>query len=57
MLFCLGAIIESHVVLTPAICVYGETYKFKIFAGTHSFVENSGIARQVQHLCIHKGNK
>ncbi|CAG9564692.1 unnamed protein product [Danaus chrysippus] len=55
MMFCLGAIIESHVVLTPAICVYGETYKFKIFAGTHSFVENSGIGRQVQHLCIHKG--
>nr|XP_026495771.1 uncharacterized protein LOC113400430 [Vanessa tameamea] len=55
MLFCVGALIEAHVVLTPAICVFGERYKFKIFAGTHRFLENTGTGRVVQHLCIHKG--
>ncbi|CAF4879301.1 unnamed protein product [Pieris macdunnoughi] len=55
MLFCVGALIEPHVVLTPAICVFGEKYKFFVYAGTHRFMEGVGISRQVQHLCIHKG--
>ncbi|XP_045774566.1 uncharacterized protein LOC123873652 [Maniola jurtina] len=55
MLFCVGTLIEAHVVLTPAICVFGERYKFEIFAGTHRFLENSGTGRIVQHLCIHRG--
>ncbi|XP_023943116.1 uncharacterized protein LOC112049466 [Bicyclus anynana] len=55
MLFCAGALIEAHVVLTPAICVVGERYKFEVFAGTHRFLENSGTSRSVHHLCIHKG--
>ncbi|XP_045500551.1 uncharacterized protein LOC123698000 [Colias croceus] len=55
MLFCVGALIEPHVVLTTASCVMGEKYKFNIYAGTHKFIEGVGISRQVQHLCIHKG--
>ncbi|XP_075980565.1 uncharacterized protein LOC142979510 [Anticarsia gemmatalis] len=55
MMFCLGALIEAHVVLTPASCVYGERYKFDVIGGTHRFLENTGIARRVHHFCIHKG--
>ncbi|CAH2092952.1 unnamed protein product [Euphydryas editha] len=33
MLFCVGALIEAHVAITPASCVFGERYKFQIFAG------------------------
>ncbi|CAH2092951.1 unnamed protein product [Euphydryas editha] len=55
MLFCVGALIEAHVAITPASCVFGERYKFQIFAGTHRFLENTGTGRMVQHLCIHKG--
>ncbi|XP_069361082.1 uncharacterized protein [Maniola hyperantus] len=55
MLFCVGALIEAHVVLTPAICVFGERSKFELFAGTHRFLQNSGTGRIVQHMCIHRG--
>ncbi|XP_037293249.1 kallikrein 1-related peptidase b27 isoform X2 [Manduca sexta] len=55
MMFCVGALIESHVVLTPASCVFGERYKFDVYAGSHKFLENAGITRQVHHFCIHRG--
>lgn len=55
MMFCTGVIIEPHVVLTPASCVFGEKYKFEIFAGTHEFLENSGARRMVNNICMHKG--
>ncbi|XP_050682319.1 uncharacterized protein LOC126977511 [Leptidea sinapis] len=55
MIFCVGALLEAHVVLTPAICVYGERYKFHVFAGTHKFIDGPGISRQVNHLCVHRG--
>lgn len=48
--------IEPHVVLTPAVCVFGERYRFDVHAGTHQFLEHAGISRNVQHLCIHRGN-
>ncbi|VVD01182.1 unnamed protein product [Leptidea sinapis] len=54
MIFCVGALLEAHVVLTPAICVYGERYKFHVFAGTHKFIDGPGISRQVNHLCVHR---
>ncbi|XP_028168664.1 transmembrane protease serine 6-like isoform X2 [Ostrinia furnacalis] len=55
LMFCMGTLIEAHVVLTPAICVFGERYKFEVYGGTHKFLEHAGISRTVQHLCIHKG--
>lgn len=55
MMFCVGALIEAHVVLTPASCVFGERYKFEVYGGTHKFLEHAGISRVVQHLCIHRG--
>lgn len=55
MMFCVGALIEAHVVLTPATCVFGERFKFDVFAGTHRFEEKTGVSRQVHHLCVHKG--
>ncbi|XP_068617925.1 azurocidin-like isoform X2 [Battus philenor] len=55
MMFCVGIIIEANVVLTPASCVFGEKYKFEIFAGTHLFLENTGISRIVNNICMHKG--
>ncbi|XP_013183572.1 uncharacterized protein LOC106129526 [Amyelois transitella] len=55
MLFCLGAIIEAHVIITPAICVFGERYKFGVFGGTNRFLEFAGIEKQVSHVCLHKG--
>ncbi|CAG4942460.1 unnamed protein product [Parnassius apollo] len=55
MMFCTGVIIEAHVVLTPASCVFGEKYKFDIYAGSHKFLENIGITRRVEHVCIHRG--
>ncbi|PZC78904.1 hypothetical protein B5X24_HaOG217098 [Helicoverpa armigera] len=55
LMFCVGVLIEAHVVLTPATCVHGEKYKFPVVAGTHRFLENAGISRTVEHLCIHKG--
>ncbi|XP_072944858.1 azurocidin-like [Epargyreus clarus] len=55
MMFCTGALIEAHIVLTPASCVFGERYKFNVFAGTHKFLEHAGNSRVVQHLCIHRG--
>lgn len=55
MMFCMGVLIEAHVVLTPATCVFGERYKFNVVGGTHKFLEDSGVSRSVQHLCIHKG--
>ncbi|XP_053613463.1 uncharacterized protein LOC128676988 [Plodia interpunctella] len=55
MLFCLGAIIEAHVIITPAICVVGERYKFAVYGGTNKFLENAGIERQISHICIHRG--
>ncbi|XP_013180271.1 PREDICTED: lectizyme-like [Papilio xuthus] len=55
MVFCTGVIIEPHVVLTPASCVFGEKYRFDVFAGSHMFLEKSGISRTVNNLCIHQG--
>lgn len=55
MMFCMGVLIEAHVVLTPATCVIGERYKFNVVGGTHKFLENAGVSRGVHHLCIHKG--
>ncbi|KAJ8715079.1 hypothetical protein PYW08_005060 [Mythimna loreyi] len=55
LMFCMGVVIEAHVVLTPASCVNGERYKFHIVAGTHMFLENAGITRLVDHLCVHRG--
>ncbi|KAH9633249.1 hypothetical protein HF086_006851 [Spodoptera exigua] len=55
MMFCLGVLIEAHVVLTTANCVLGEKYKFFVVGGTHKFLEHAGITRTVNHLCIHKG--
>ncbi|XP_049880556.1 uncharacterized protein LOC126377011 isoform X5 [Pectinophora gossypiella] len=55
MMFCVGSLIEAHVVLAPASCVYGETHKFEVFGGTHQFLEHSGIGRLVEHLGIHRG--
>ncbi|KAL4709064.1 hypothetical protein ACJJTC_005925 [Scirpophaga incertulas] len=55
LLFCVGTLIEAHVVLTPAVCVHGELRKFPVFAGTHKFIGNSGSSRQAEHICIHKG--
>ncbi|KAJ8712343.1 hypothetical protein PYW07_005185 [Mythimna separata] len=55
MMFCLGVVIEAHVVLTPASCVHGERYKFNVIGGTHEFLENTGISRLVDHLCVHRG--
>ncbi|XP_050549916.1 azurocidin [Spodoptera frugiperda] len=55
MMFCLGVLIEAHVVLTTANCVHGEKYKFSVVGGTHKFLEHAGITRSVHHLCIHKG--
>lgn len=52
----MGTMIEPHVVLTPAVCVFGERYRFDVHAGTHQFLEHAGISRNVQHLCIHRGN-
>ncbi|XP_059052548.1 uncharacterized protein LOC131847101 [Achroia grisella] len=55
MMFCVGALIEAHVVLTPASCVFGERYKFDVIGGTHNFLEFAGVNRLVHHLCIHRG--
>lgn len=55
MMFCMGVLIEAHVVLTPASCVHGERFKFNVVGGTHKFLEHAGIVRAVQHLCIHRG--
>ncbi|CAK1586990.1 unnamed protein product [Parnassius mnemosyne] len=55
MMFCAGVLLEAHVVLTPASCVVGEKYKFELYAGTHKFLENTGVSRQVHHICLHKG--
>ncbi|RVE41926.1 hypothetical protein evm_013420 [Chilo suppressalis] len=55
LLFCLGALIEPHVVLTPAICVFGEKFKFEVYAGTHKFLINTGVSRKARHVAIHKG--
>lgn len=55
MMFCMGVLIEAHVVLTPASCVHGERYKFNVLAGTHMFIENVGTFRTVHHLCVHRG--
>ncbi|XP_021207400.1 uncharacterized protein LOC101736819 [Bombyx mori] len=55
MMFCIGSLIETNVVLTPASCVFGERYKFDVHAGTHNFIENTGISREAEHVCLHKG--
>lgn len=55
MMFCMGTLIEAHVILTAASCVYGERYRFDVIAGTHRFLEFTGVSRTVHHLCIHKG--
>ncbi|KAI5642129.1 trypsin domain-containing protein [Phthorimaea operculella] len=55
MLFCTGALIEAHVVLTAASCVYGERYRFEVFGGTHLFLEGPGVSRKAEHMAVHKG--
>ncbi|XP_073961903.1 uncharacterized protein isoform X2 [Choristoneura fumiferana] len=55
MLFCAGALVEPHVVVTPASCVVGENYKFTVSGGTHKFLEYMGAKRLVENLCVHRG--
>ncbi|KOB72588.1 putative tryptase 5 [Operophtera brumata] len=52
MMFCVGTLIEAHVVLTPASCVFGEKHKFNlsIFPGynhsqrwTHCAADNIAL--------------
>ncbi|XP_047992490.1 serine protease 29-like [Leguminivora glycinivorella] len=54
MLFCAGALIEPHMVLTPAVCVFGEEFMFNVFAGSHRFKEGLGTKRQVENICMHR---
>lgn len=55
LIFCMGTLIEPHVILTPAICVFGERFKFDVYGGTHKFQAHAGIGRTVHHLCMHRG--
>ncbi|KAJ2945645.1 hypothetical protein O0L34_g472 [Tuta absoluta] len=55
MLFCMGSLIEAHVVLTAAVCVYGEKFRFDVFGGTHMFLETAGISRKAEHMAVHRG--
>lgn len=54
-MFCVGSLIEPHVILTPASCVYAERYKFEVFAGAHKFLQELGSGRPVVHMCVHRG--
>ncbi|XP_063537546.1 uncharacterized protein LOC134746905 [Cydia strobilella] len=54
MLFCAGALLEPHVVLTPAVCVYGEDFMFNVYGGSHRFQEGVGTKRQVENICMHR---
>ncbi|XP_061718573.1 serine protease 29-like [Cydia pomonella] len=54
MLFCAGALIEPHMVLTPAVCIYGEEFMFNVYGGSHKFREGLGTKRQVENICMHR---
>lgn len=55
VLFCAGALIEAHVVMTPAICIEGWIYQFNVLGGTHHFLEGFGVRRTVENVCVHRG--
>ncbi|XP_063625554.1 uncharacterized protein LOC134797263 [Cydia splendana] len=54
LLFCAGALLEPHMVLTPAVCVYGEDFMFNVYGGSHRFQMGVGTKRQVENICIHR---
>ncbi|XP_026321350.1 kallikrein-1-like [Hyposmocoma kahamanoa] len=55
MMFCVGSLIEPHVILTPASCVFAEKFKFEVYAGSHHFLQEFGNPRSVVHICLHRG--
>ncbi|KAG7306750.1 hypothetical protein JYU34_008181 [Plutella xylostella] len=54
LLFCTGVILEPHVVMAPAVCVYGERNVFPVYAGSHVFSDHRGVQQLVEHYVVHR---